>query len=250
MKKACAHSLAAAALLLTAAIPVRSQIVLQHLGTSNPTNEGFTLNTYGSPQLGPVVNDSGFNAWSIVATGPSDVAQYTHTLTPAEQNLFIGADWALTCTLRIVHGPPQPNLDISCGFGFGNLAFNLTFGAAANGDPIVQLTDNFQPGPAVTLSGVGSTYNTYSVLYHAATRSADLWADGTMLYSSVARGTDPSGPIVGWGGHQDVIPVQANWALVSLAIVPEPSTLSLALCAFLLLRLRNHAQSRQPTPAS
>jgi hypothetical protein len=242
MKKTCIQWVVAASLLLSAATPAHSQVVLQHSGATNPTNEGFTLDTYANPQVGPVMNDSGFNAWAIATTGPLDVARYIHTLTPAEQSRFIGADWELTCTLRILQAPAQPSYDISAGYGYGNLEFDLFFGATTSGDPIVQLKDNFQPGPAVVLSGAGSTYNTYSVFYHAATRSADLWANGTFLYSAAAGGTDLSPPVVSWGGHQDVIDVHANWALVSLEVVPEPSSLSLAVCAFFLLRLRKRAR--------
>lgn len=228
---------------LAMAASAQSQVLAQHSGAVNPATEGFALLSYGSPQLGPVINDVGVNAWSIRMLH-SDAAHYTRTLSPGQYDQLAGADWQLTYTLRILQAPAIPSYDISSSFYTGKQMFSLYFGAAPNGDPIVQVRENsLLLSPAITLSGAGATYNTFSIKYQAASDSADLWVNGTEVYSDMK-----AAPFIGsqatlkWSGYQHGSDVEANWSLVSLAIVPEPSVASLTLLGILAAFCRRSRQ--------
>src|SRR5665647_163736 len=90
-------------------------IVAQHSGATDPTKEGFTRQSYGNPQLGPVLNDQGVDAWSIYML-KTDAAQYGETLNANQQKDIAGANWVFTCTLRILQAPETPSYDISSAF--------------------------------------------------------------------------------------------------------------------------------------
>jgi hypothetical protein len=218
----------ATASLFLCVIPGRSQVLFQHVGAANPTTEGFTLYSFGSPQLAPVLSDLGVNAWSIGMLS-SDGAQYGLNLTAGQQAALAGKDWQLTYTLRVVQAPTTPSYDISSAFFTGSEMFSLYFGAASNGDPVVQVRENsLSLSPVFVVTGAGATYNTYSLTYHAATDSADLWVNGTELYGGMSSARFDGTPSFDWSGYQHASDVKANWSLVSLAVVPEPSAASLA----------------------
>jgi hypothetical protein len=221
MKTHSGVSLLIAVLLAFAARLVHGQgtLVIQHSGATDPTTEGFTLGSSNPVQVGGVINDLGFNAWST-AVSYSSVGYYCSI-----ENLT-GLDWELTGTLRIVSSNPVVfNLNLTTGSEY----YNLRFGSKANGDPQVVVVGS-STSPVFTLNNAGSTYNTYQLLYDAASDTADLYINGAEQLENIAGGTYsefPLSPSLGFGGGNQGPTSQANWNMVSLEIVPEPSAISL-----------------------
>jgi hypothetical protein len=218
-----------------------AQVITKHSGATNPTSEGFSLSTYGNPLLGPVVNDQSINAWSTRMLS-TDAAQYGHQLTPGEKALIAGADWTLTCTLKILQAPTTPSYDLSTAFYSGTEMFSLYFGLAANGNPIVQVRENsLLLSPVLEVAGGANAYNTFSLNYHAATDSADLWVNGMNLQSGmVAAPFITSQSSLLWNGYQHANTVEARWNLVAVT-VPEPSAFCMVLlggCMFVRTKMR------------
>jgi hypothetical protein len=138
----------------------------------DPAVESFTLNSsYGS--VGPVTNDLGMDAWTTAVTGgPLD---YDQLLTPQQQAQVDGSDWILSVTLRVVQS--SSSSDISTSFATGSQYFSLGFGLDGGGDPFVQAGDS-SLSPVYTLTGAGSSYNNYELIYNSANTTASLWVNG------------------------------------------------------------------------
>jgi hypothetical protein len=123
--------------------------------------------------------------------------------------------------------------------GFDTLSqgFGLVIGVQRNGDPNVYTGSSLSP--VLVLNGAGAGYHEYELYYHAATGLADLWVDGSMRLNEI-RGASGgwAGPGVSWGGGLEGMGSQANWSSISLAIIPEPSSVGLFCCAGLLFAIR------------
>lgn len=188
-------------------------LVIQHLGANDPTSEGFTLNNNGS--VGPIIGDLGMNAWVTETTNHGGPVFYQQTLTSQQQTALAGANWDLSVTLRVLQSPLAG--DTSVQLDTGSMAYGLFFSVNASGDPVV--------GP-YTLTGAGSTYNNYQLIYDASTEMASLLVNNVDEINNIT-GTAYTYPAqLTWGENQGG-PFQANWNLVSLSITPEPSTASL-----------------------
>ena len=103
-------------------------LVIQHSGATDPTTEGFTLGSGSTGQVGGLVNDIGFNAWSTILSY-SSVSYYSSV-----ENIS-GLDWELTGTLRIVNSS-SPIGGFHLNLTTGSEYFNLEFGSDANGTPV------------------------------------------------------------------------------------------------------------------
>jgi hypothetical protein len=97
-----------------------------------------------------------------------------------------------------------------------------------NGDPFVQ-TGLSTSSPEFVLNGAGSTYNNYQLVYSATSGTANLFVNGTDEINSIAGELSSQSPEFAFGIAQDSFPSQANWNLVSISAVPEPSAASLLL---------------------
>jgi len=206
----------------------QATLASQHLGSADPTTEGFSLSTFGNPQVGPVTN--AMKAWSVRVSN-SDGAGYYQYLTPQEQTELGGADWTLSLTTQIIFA----NLgEVVAVFYTGSQLFGLGFGTNSRGDPVVQSESVGQP--TYTVSGVGSSYNNYQLIYDAGTGTASLWVNGIQRVGNIAGISESPGVAeVGWGASEQAGGSQANWNLVSLEIVPEPSAMSLIFLGSALL---------------
>jgi hypothetical protein len=194
-------------------------ILVQHSGSVNPVNEGFALTVSGTGTtiVGPVTNDFGMNAWSV---GGNNFIDYSQSLTPIPHE-----DWILSVNMRIIQsggGGLIPNnwVDIID----GSEQFELGFGTDSNGNAAVWIETalNGIGSPIFTLNGRGSVYNNYQLDYNAIANTASLWVNGTEEVNDI-NGQPGDFYGVSWGTGQSG-PSQANWNLVSLETVPEPTT--------------------------
>jgi hypothetical protein len=184
-------------------------IIAQHSGFNNPTTEGF-ISEGETPGRG-VTNDLGYNAWST----PGLVGYYTPISNIAN------VDWILSVIVRIAATNAWPDqFVVYIGSGSGSSSIPLYFGSDGDGNPIVSVG-----GTNFVLSG-GSIYDNYQLIYSAETQTASFWINGIEELPGIIVQNESSFDILTF---DDPIQEagQANWNLVSLEVVPEPSVWSL-----------------------
>src|SRR5688572_25211210 len=96
-----------AAMLLAFTVGTARSQILQHFGSTNPSNEGFNLGSFGNPQAGPVTGDLGLDAWSVDLNCGFDGIIYRRYRTTQEHSDTAGG-WAMSVTLRVVEFPRLP----------------------------------------------------------------------------------------------------------------------------------------------
>jgi hypothetical protein len=199
----------------------QGMLIAQHSGDTDPTTEGFTLSLNGGSggTVEPVVGDLGLNAWNTTSSG--QFAGYYETFTQQKTAELTGKSWVLTLALRNLGVHTEGYSTVF--FGTGRMEFYLYFSNESDGDPSVQINSQ-----QYVLQGAGSTYNTYQVVYNNATETADFWVDGQDVIHDVTPDQYSGSANLSWGSGVQ-IPAEANWNLVSLSVVPEPSAVSLLL---------------------
>lgn len=208
--------------------------LLLHSGATDPTTEGFSFYSQGGLS-GPVINDLGMNAWMTATVAGGGPAYYAQILTPQQQAELAGASWDLSVTLRVVKSPDS--VDTRVAFDLGSMAYWLSYSVNASGDPVVD---------SYTLTGAGSTYNNYQLIYDASTETASLWVNNVEVNSDQPGFAYNYPAQLSWGEENQGGPFQANWSSVSLEITPEPSAISLLFLGggFLIyVRIRNKKRS-------
>jgi hypothetical protein len=213
---------------------------ITHAGAVDPTAEGFTVEACcGQSTSGSILNDLGHGAWSITGQARSyQFGYYSGTLSP-EQKVDIGSQgFILTLEARASQGLALTYDSGShttvggAAVDMGTLRFEIGLGVDGNGDTVVVLPTSIDPfgpdgsirtpGPSYTLTGSGSSYHTYQLVFNPEARSADLFVDGTERirgYTGDPSFLDNKGLKFGAfsGG-------QINFAQVQLTSpVPEPS---------------------------
>ena len=163
------------------------EILRQHVGRANPTTEGFTSDGVAT---GSAINNdvgSGLGAWRIQS--PSQTSGfYSSTLSAAEKQSAMTRGWKITARLRVETGDTFVNLDF---LGFGN-RFDIHLHRDANGDTVVQLATTIVPltGPSFTLTGSGSSYHLYELVFDPITHTANLAVDGVTRLTGYAGTTE------------------------------------------------------------
>jgi len=240
--------LAVSALLLLGVRPSDAGIISVHYGSTDPTTEGFTTGTGGgSSTTGPLTNDLGLPAWSI--TGLSQSSQFadaTPGLTASQQAAIASDGFTLTLVARALQNGLAPAyttsnpvvIDYAFVF-YANVRWEINLGLNSHGDTVAVLPNSANiggPGGSVqsiganyTLTGSGSTYHTYQLLYDPTTNSADLIVDGVVRLTGYTGSTTyPTNNALDWGA---VSGGQGNFNFVQVqtgsAVVPEPSSLML-----------------------
>jgi hypothetical protein len=190
--------------------------IIQHSGDADPTTEGFTLAQIGTQaSVGPVVNN-GVSAWNTTVSNVGNNISYVYSLTPQQQAETAGVDWILSFTVQDL----QPG-GIGNDFVIIGGAFGINLGSESNGDPYIGV---IRSNPMFVLNGGGDGYHNYQIIYDAGTGTAGLWIDGHEEVDNFYKNISiPNGiPDIEWGESQ-AGPSSANWNLVSLEAVPEPS---------------------------
>jgi hypothetical protein len=220
----------------------KAEFVIAHTGANDPTTEGFTFFSFGPTVTGPIPNDMGNPAWSIAATTLSSQFTYQSGLTAQQSNDIDSHGFVLTFEARAVTGllfdPVGGATVAAAGVWTATRRFDVALGLDANGDTAVVLPTSIDinifdvvttPGPSYTLTGSGSTYHTYQLVYDPITALADLYVDGVLRLQDYGGHTDflfPDGGLA-WSAYSLG---QANFSFVELASIPEPA-------AFLLVGL-------------
>lgn len=227
-------------------------ISITHAGAVDPTTEGFTIEACcGQSAFGSVLNDLGHDAWSITGQARSyQFGYYSGTLSPGQKADIGSQGFILTLEARASQGL-APAYDSGSHITVGGAAvdmgtsrFEIGLGVDGNDDTVVVLPTSIDPfgpdgsirtpGPSYTLTGSGSSYHTYQLVFNPEVRSADLFVDGTERirgYTGDPSFLDNKGLKFGAfsGGQINFVQVQLT------SPVPEPSTHAMMGAGVLLL---------------
>lgn len=222
--------------------------ISQHQGATDPLTEGFTLWPFnGGITAQPIANDMSKAAWSITSTLPGfQQALYTSgALTPSQLASIQNEGFTITLDARVVQGPTF-NASTSLAsaiavLGLGAKRFDIELGLTASGDTVVSLADQViinpdnsfsTPGASFTLTGSGSSYHQFQLVFDPTSQTADLFVDGIKRlqgYGGTTSNTDNFGPLFG-----SLNQGQANFDFVEFAVgtpgvaaAPEPASLPL-----------------------
>ena len=105
----------------------------------------------------------------------------------------------------------------------GQKSWQLHLGAQDDGDPMIGFYDI---GDVCTLENAGSSYHLYEMIYDPTSNSANVYVDGIECF----RGYEGFqwqvvDPYFGWGSSSSF--GNANYNMVRLEIIPEPTTMAL-----------------------
>ena len=223
--------------LAASTVVAEASFTFTHSGSSDPTTEGFDLwpYNYGSSTAGPVDNDMGYEAWSI--TGPTyyQQAYYSGPLSTSQQADIANQGFVLTVTERVLQGVTPvyaPAMIGATAVYTGSQRFDIDLGMNSDGDTVVMLPDYIgisgstytSPGASFTLTGSGSSYHTYQLVYHPTTQLSDLFVDGIERIQGYAGVTGNSNTIGSssllWEGINGG---QANFNFDQYTTTPVPS---------------------------
>ena len=224
----------------------QTQIIAQHSGASDPTTESWTYLKSGptTPIIGPVTNDqnSGVDAWSVALSSTSTNVTEAVYLggSPTNVNAALTNGWELTANLRFPVLPQNSfffiNLNLSPLIGsLTPTGYALIF-SPGQGGLTYELSSSIIGGmihgtaPPALLSDP-TDYHLFQIQYDPVSKSADLFIDGSQKISNFVGTVGDNSPIVEWTmstsstATPNVCQVNVNY--LQLAVVPEPSTLTL-----------------------
>ena len=208
----------------------------QHNGLSNPLTEGFLMGMNGTPVVGPVTNNMGYDAWAIRFPYPSGLSYARYF---SNQDLS-ESDWVLSVTAQFLTQSNNVSGTFTTGVATGTDFFSLFFGAQQDGDQSVRVLGNGSFTPDYILEGTGSGYHNYELRYSAAHRTVDLWVDGAQIYSDLEGKPSTSSPYLAWGGNNpfsNLETIEGRWNSIELSFVPEPSIATLLVLGAMLTGL-------------
>jgi len=200
--------------------PAFGQVIFEHVGDTDPEDEGFFTDFEGSYTVGPV-DDDGVKAWRISDEGEDDQAAYQWSLTGDDLTGMFEEGWTLTGRLRVTSGPNAPvNNTVMFQVRANGRWWRLDFGTDEENNPLIGI---FIPGSDVYTDILdvtpGDGYHTYQIVNEGNPDVSKVLVDGTTVYedwtggvtgrTTGAFGSNNSG-VVGLGS--------ANYALVRLEI--------------------------------
>jgi autotransporter-associated beta strand protein len=185
--------------------PVEADTLALHQGDVDPTSEGFGYSdNFGPASKGPVMNDvgTGLNVWSITSGSSSTQTGYGLAFTPAQNAALASQGFEMTMEARVPSGPLNspngnfyPSAYATVDFGSGR-RFDVAIGRNSNGDTeavlptaLVGGVNYYTPGASFTLTGSGSSYHLYQLVYNPMANAADLYIDGVDRLSGYAGQT-------------------------------------------------------------
>jgi len=225
-----------------------ASFVISHYGSIDPVSEGFAVNTCcGASTVGPLYDDLGEAAWSIVGNDvSSQVLYYSGPLSLSQQADIANNGFSLSSKVRVIGGAvydqANPFVISEAQIDMGTKRFDISWALDGNGDTVVVLPTSFgftyglvmAYGPSFTLTGQGSSYHSYQLDYNPLTQSGNLSIDGIERISGYTGSTEfLENAGLRWGTSRADFG-QVNFAsvtLVSPRVVPIPTAFWLFLSA-------------------
>lgn len=196
-------------------------IIAYHSEYQNPLSEGWNWDFrsgFGSPQFAAITNDAGHNAWQISLASSGGAYSKTINSIPAKS-------WLLSANLKVLsHGADSIGSPFTISVTTGSVCYGLYFGANSNGDQVFFVMSGFYISPQVILNG-GEKYNNFQLAYNYPANQATMSVNGVEQFAQIPGAALVRQPSLSWGGaNQLQNAYQANWNLVSLQVIPEPSS--------------------------
>jgi len=234
---------------ISLASAANAAILVSHVGSNNPTSEGWTLAQKGTATASPVL-DGAVPAWKTLDTQISSGSPWSdyinYTWCPHGD---LSAGWTVTAKVRVIRNVRYESNSVD----FSALGVVIDIGTAIElsldlvGNDPDQATDGLYVNPqaydtnaaAFIPMNTTSAYHFYQFVSDPSCAPlVNLYVDGTKKGSFVA----PNPPVwIGFGSGQLPDRGEANWALVQFEtgvhVIPEPTSLAfLALSSFFLYR--------------
>jgi hypothetical protein len=216
----------------------RAYLVASHVGSTDPTTEGWAPSSPTLPanqSVGPI-NDGGTPAWFVNDASTTSGYFYSKTVPPAEVADANSIGWKLSVTLRVpdtgdIRFQRSPFVSFTDGVTDWFVGFER-----AGADTLVR-TFEFQGdsdmGPSYTVSGGTAAYITYTLQKAPASPTAQLFVNGVERIADYTGSTLAPADIglrrVAWGGGSALDIGQGNFSTVSFDIAPVPEAGSLLL---------------------
>ena len=224
--------------------------IISHSGDSSPLSQGWSRLS-NSPAAGSEggIDDAGVHAWQVSDTSITDASfSYRYQLAPTELAKAVSSGWSLSARFRIVDANDVPGGSIGLSFRTDTTAYDILIGADAGVPRLILPTDTGQED--LTLTGLGSGYHEYQLKYDPVSDSADLSVGGTTVLSNWGGADFSTGSFglqqsVFFGANSVPDTGTVNFASVSLAAVPEPSAVVLALVCAVIAGFWRTARSNE-----
>jgi hypothetical protein len=197
-----------------------AQVVIQHFGAIDPETEGFTRSAGGDVQIGPVFEDLGYDSWKIHSRTHQEFASYFSRLHALEEQAALEYGWSVSSRVRFVELTNYTTVNWE--FTVGGVRFRVAVDAT-EGNGIVVRGDGIDP---FSFDGVPTAYHDYLLAYDAVSETAALWINGVQQVTGILGFQSTVPATIHFGATGESI-TYAHWHEFTLAIVPEPATLSL-----------------------
>ncbi len=204
-------------------------VLFEHIGNTDPTNEGWSKGPGVGVTCGEVTNDGGYDAWYVSDPSTSDdtYLSYSKTLTDSQKS-NAATGWKMEATLRVVSGSTGVYQSLYIGYSDGNKHWLLYFDTNAAGDPIVIASNGLDEPLTYTLTGLGSTYHEYSLRYDPVEHSADLFVDDILCIEDYMGYYDPKDDAkFSWGAGSSNGTGCVNYSAVRFSAAPIPGSMLL-----------------------
>jgi hypothetical protein len=157
-------------------------------------------------------------------------------------------DWHLSTRLRVVSGQPS-----SAGGGhdattveihFHEQGYGMVFGKESNGFPSIGLASDSETIIWPTVNNLNQNYNLYDLYFSHAANTASLYVNGGLAYSGYTGVFDPdinappddrTAEYLFFGSTYSFGTGRGNYNFVQFEIIPEPSSIFLALIGAIAL---------------
>ncbi len=150
-----------------------------HTEDNNPILEGWTGNLSAGMTTSGIQNDLGFDSWGIGTIFVGSSGGYTQTLNSTQQY-----GWALIARIRASEftSPPGNNPLVFTQYSTGSSRYSLTFSGNNFTDTTVYTND----GRSHTLTGEGSVYHLYQIIFNPFTQSAQVYINDSLIFDDYA----------------------------------------------------------------
>lgn len=240
--------------LLFSCVAQSAIIVYEHLGTADPTTEGWQRQQFGPDfSEGPVFESAtqGFDGWKIRDDHSGyggDATELLYRVNIADEHVATATieGWQLTARFRIADDPNMGFLGYHSSIGLvlsiQSKIYPLDF-ASYTGASVTILSNGTNFGPQFEVGGNG--YHEYQLSYDPALDSVAFRVDGFLLTSNLPSVAISNGNYIEWGSSASQDVGQGNWNRVAFS-VPEPTSSSYLLAAIVGFFLTRRGFTRPP----
>lgn len=216
------------------------EVIVSHYGAADPETEGWDYRLWGADMaVGPVIDDDGYDAWSLYDDDPASYGFYAARLWEWDVVRAFEMGWKLTARVRLVDAPDRATRMIYIDAIIDTGRWPLLLGADDDGATLVSVGDNWG---FKTFRLEGSGYRLIEIVYHPGgyPRVASLFVDGILILDDWRdRGALGDISDIRFGSYDWTDVGGGHYNLVKWEILPEPAAVSVLVAGAIgLLRRR------------